>query len=88
MSQVRAAADKDPRRLLLLHKRCAAGAAGSRGPLHPHGPVDGRGHQVRPADDQQPCGHASRHTHRCRAGRCSGTETVAVRCLQQGRRAG
>lgn len=85
--QVRAAAHKDPGRLLLLHKRCAAGTARPRGPLHPHGPVDGRGDQVRPADDQKSGGHARGHTHRGSAGRGAGTAAVAVRRVQQGRRA-
>lgn len=86
--QVRAAANKDPGRLLLLHQRGSNRKAGPRCPLRLHGSIDGGGHQVRATNDQQPGRHEGGNTHRGCAGRCPWPEAMAVRRLQQGRRVG
>lgn len=86
--QVRAAANKDPGRLLLLHQRGTDREAGPRCPLRLHGPVHGRGHQVRATNDQQPRRHEGGNTHRGRARGRPRPEAVAIRRVQQGRRVG
>lgn len=86
--QVRAAANKDPGRLLLLHQWGTDRKAGPRRPLRLHGSINGGGHQVRAANDQQPRGHEGGNTYRGCAGRRPWPEAVAVRRVQQGRRVG
>lgn len=85
--QIRPVAHQDSGGLLLLHKWRARRKARPRDTQRAHGPVHGGGDQVPSANDEQPGRHEGGHSHGRGARRGARTEAMAVRRLQQGRRA-